>query len=390
MQSSITSKIKMSEIYALRGLMRVLSVFPIKQNRIIINSYRGQQYSCSPKYISEWLVSHYKGQFEIIWAVNEPEKFRFLEKDGVQLVKFNSLKRFFYEATAKISINNIGSYSWIPTRHGQEHINTWHGAVDYKKVALLEINNDEVMKKTLLMTAKETTLYLSANKFFSEYCIPTEFGYYGKILEYGLPRNDELVLGENDDIRGKICEQYAIPEENIILLYAPTWRYDVSNEIPPLDFQEVIDAVEKRFGKKCSLIYRAHHITGSKGTELPNVIDVTDYPDSQEIMAASDLMITDYSSMIWDFSLTGRPCFLFTPDLEDYISKRGFNIPIKEWGFPLCESNDELVNEILGFDEAKYKSIVEYHHNMVTSYETGHARDEVCKWIYERCFGTKA
>lgn len=388
MKSTFNSILKLGIIYVLRFIIRIMSVFPIKDNRIIINSYRGQQYSCSPKYLSEWLITHYPGQYEIIWAFKEPSRFMYLKKQGIKLVKFRSLKRFYYEATAKISINNIGSFSWIPLRKGQEHINTWHGAVDYKKVALQEAQNNQLMRKSLLMTANETTLYLSASRFFSEYCLPMEFGYYGNVVEAGLPRNDILLGIDNLVITKKVRMQYGVPEQNILLLYAPTWRYEITNTIPSLDFERIIDAVEKRFERPCSLAYRAHHLNGCTIQNLKHVIDVTGYPDSQEIMAASDIMITDYSSMIWDFSLMGRPCFLFTPDLEDYISQRNFNIPIEKWGFPYCKSNDDLITSILRFNEKAYKKIVEYHHNLIGSYESGHAREQVCQWIYSRCFGS--
>ena len=158
MKKHLKPLLKLAVIYVLRFVMRVLSIFPIRKNRIVINSYRGEQYSCNPKYISQGLQKMYPEKYEIIWAFKNPGKYYDLKKSGIKLVSFASIKRFYYEATAKISINNIGSYSWMPVRKGQEHINTWHGAVDYKKVALSEINNDAVMKKTLLMSARETTL----------------------------------------------------------------------------------------------------------------------------------------------------------------------------------------------------------------------------------------
>lgn len=389
MKKHLKPLLKLAVIYVLRFVMRVLSIFPIRKNRIVINSYRGEQYSCNPKYISQGLQKMYPEKYEIIWAFKNPGKYYDLKKSGIKLVSFASIKRFYYEATAKISINNIGSYSWMPVRKGQEHINTWHGAVDYKKVALSEINNDAVMKKTLLMSARETTLYLSANKFFSEYCIPTEFGYRGEILEYGLPRNDALYFRNTQKARDRIVRKYKINPDNIIVLYAPTWRYDPDQKITPLDFSMVKNSAEKRFGKSCTVIFRAHHITGCIGTGNDWVVDVTDYPDSQEIMASSDLLITDYSSMMWDFSLTGRPCFLYVPDIDTYVAERGFNISADKWGFSICTTSQELGRAIEGYNAEYYQKIVEKHHNMLGSYETGHATEKICQWIDGRCYGNK-
>lgn len=194
---------KMLEIRILRVFMTVLHIFPIKQNRIILNSYTGTQYSCNPKYITEAILKRFPDKYEIIWTFKEPDKFQFLEEKGIKVVKYASIKRFYYEATAKVSINNIGSYSWQPIRKGQQHVNTWHSALDLNNCALMESANDKIMKKTIFMNAKETSLFLSANRFFTEFCIPKEFGYNGKILEYGLPRNDDYINGNAEKIKKK-------------------------------------------------------------------------------------------------------------------------------------------------------------------------------------------
>lgn len=382
----IKSYIKIFKIYVIRYLMRVLYIFPIKKNRIVFNSYRGGQYSCSPKYISQKLIRMYPNRFEIIWLFNNPKNFSYLKDEGIKVIDYSSFKRFYYEATSKISINNIGSFSYMPLRKGQEHINTWHAAVSYKKVGLSEIKNDAIIKRTLLMTSKETTLYLSACKFFSEYCIPIDFGYYGDILEYGIPRNDMLYLQDIEEYRRKVLTYYGIDFRSMVVLYAPTWRYDPEYETKPIDFILLKDAVEKKFNRECVIIFRAHHITGSNGVNYEWIIDSTDYPDSQEVLAASDIMITDYSSMIWDYSLLKRPCFLYVPDLKTYISERGFHIPIKEWGFPLCETNEKLRSAIFDFDESSYLDNVHKHHMTLGSYETGHSAEKVCEWINSKCF----
>ena len=340
-------------IYALRTVMHILHLFPIKNNRIVINSYIGQQYACSPKYISKKMLEMYPNDFEIIWFFNEPNKYSFLRKDGIKLVRYRSLGHLYYEATARVSINNIGSYSWNPLRRGQEHINTWHAAVDYKKVALSEPRNDYVMKKTLLMTTAETTLFLSACRFFSEKNLIEDFNYKGKVLEAGLPRNDNLYIGNNEKIVDKVKKRYGIHEKDFVVLYAPTWRYDEKNTIPDLNFELLASVIEEKVGRPCTIIYRAHHITGSTGIRKTNVIDVTDYPDSQEILMASDALITDYSSMIWDFSLTKRPCFVYAPDVDTFIHDRGFNIPIEKWGFPICRTNEELISAIKEYEDGK-------------------------------------
>ena len=376
----MSAVIKMIKIYVLRLLILILHIFPVKKNRVIINSYRGGQYSCNPKYISEYLEQ--SGCMDIIWAFNKPEEFCFLKERGIKTVKYNSLKRFYYEATARVSINNVGSYSWIPLRRNQEHINTWHAGGCYKKTGLDEAENRTLMKKTIQMTADETTLFLSSSKYFSDVSIPQNLGFHGKTLNCGLPRNDDLVKGCRQDIIEKVRQYYSIPDESFILLCAPTWRYH-NEKIPMMDFDRVKYAIKIRFGKECVVLYRAHHITG--GNVGGNLISATDYPDMQELLMAADMLITDYSSCIWDYSFTYKPCFLYTPDIDYYIKNRGFNMDIHEWHFPICETNDKLVKSIEQYDEQQHKRNMEQHHTDLGACETGKACEIIGNMILEWC-----
>jgi CDP-glycerol glycerophosphotransferase len=112
------------------------------------------------------------------------------------------------------------------------------------------------------------------------------------------------------------------------------------------------------------------------------VIDVSDYPDMQDLLCAVDVLITDYSSSIWDFSFTHKPCFLYAPDLEEYKSNRDFYTPIEEWPFPLAKTNQELIENIKNFDSKEYIGKVNKHHKELGSYETGHATEHFCKLLF--------
>lgn len=372
--------IKIVKIYILRGIIHILHIFPIKKNRVILNSYRGSQYSCNPKYISEYLEKF--ENLEIIWAFNNPSDYVCLKKKRIKLVKFNSLKRFYYEATARVSINNIGSYSWIPLRKNQEHINTWHAGGCYKKTGLDEIENTPLMKKTIQMTANETSLFLSSSEYFSSISIPQNLGYHGEILNCGLPRNDSLVNGCDLKIIDKVHKYYNIPNEIFIVLYAPTWRYN-NKEFQTINYEQVQQAIEKRFHKNSIILYRAHHITGDILEK--NIKNATNYPDMQELLMASDMLITDYSSCIWDYSFTYKPCFLYTPDVEDYIQKRGFNMDIQKWHFPICETNDKLIRAIKNYDDEQHKKNMQQHHLDLGACETGRASQIIGDKILEWC-----
>ena len=104
----------------------------------------------------------------------------------------------------------------------------------------------------------------------------------------------------------------------------------------------------------------------------------------QELLAAADMLITDYSSCIWDYSFLYRPCFLYTPDLLEYLAKTGFYVDIHEWPFPICENMEDLEKQIRSFDEEKNRARIMEHHQQMGSYESGHACEAVCSWIKQK------
>ena len=373
---------KMLEIRILRVFMTVLHIFPIKQNRIILNSYTGTQYSCNPKYITEAILKRFPDKYEIIWTFKEPDKFQFLEEKGIKVVKYASIKRFYYEATAKVSINNIGSYSWQPIRKGQQHVNTWHSALDLNNCALMESANDKIMKKTIFMNAKETSLFLSANRFFTEFCIPKEFGYNGKILEYGLPRNDDYINGNAEKIKKEVRKKLNIAEDAVVVMYAPTWRYGKAKDAPKIDLELLNRAMQKRFGQNYLILFRAHHFAGNISVEmLEHVKNMTEYPSIQELVMATNILITDYSSVMWDAALMGEYVLLFAPDLEKYSKERGLYIPINEWCFPVSLNNKDLAAEIEKVDLEKGIEMAKKHLEKFGNLETGRAAEEFCNWL---------
>lgn len=369
----ISSFVRLIKIGLMRVIIRLLHVFKINPKRIIFNSYRGNQYSCSPKYISEYLLSRNEG-WEIIWAFIHPSEYEWLKEEGVKTVKYYSLQRFFYEATAYASINNVGSFSWIPLRKMQKHINTWHGGGCYKRVALGEAKNDTLFKKSLLMNSDETTHFISSSKFFSENIIPNEFGYKGKILEIGLPRND--IFFDECKIKkakSKIVKMYSIDQNKYIILYAPTWRYSKSDKPILPEFEKIQAAIKQKYHKESEILIRPHPISK---VEYSGYLSVKDYPDMQELLCAADMLITDYSSCIWDYALLKRPCYLFIPDECEYSTARGFYKSVYEWGVPTVKNTEELVNSIISISDDDMAIKMQGHLDLLGSYENGSALEK--------------
>lgn len=377
----MNSKIKLIIIYILRIFVRILQLSPLKKKRIIFSSYRGTQYACNPRYISEFLINYHKNEYEIIWAFNNPEQFNFLKKYGIELVKYNSLKRFYYEATAEFSINNIGSFSYLPLRKNQKHINTWHSGFDMTGCALTEPRNDKIMRKTLLMSTQETTLFLSPNRWFSEFALYEEFNYSGEVLNYGLPRSDDLVNKSKNIMNKKMRNFLNVDNDTVIFLYAPTWRYGGIKDNPHIDLKKVSEILNRKYGDNYLIIKRSHHL--AKEPILPDnhIVDLTEYPNVQEIMSAVNIFVSDYSSLIWDASLVQSYVILFAPDVEKYKKERGMYKPIEKWGYPYAFTEEELMKQLDDVDFNKGKINAVNFLNMYGNYETGHAAEYFYKWM---------
>ncbi len=368
-------------------LLRILQIIPLKKNRIVFLSCNGDQYSCNPKYISEYLENNYSGKFDIVWLLNNPEQFEFLNKRGLKTVKNSFYNKWIYELTARISINNMTCHAWMPLRKNQLHICTWHGGGYYKLCGVNEKEKNNFEKRLVIMSSKNTSYFLSTNQCFTDNEIRLDFCYNGDVLNIGYPRNDIFFHGDYESIRKAVSNYFGISEDVKIIVYAPTYRYETDIKFMP-DFKKIEKAASERFGGEWAVLTRAHYLSTFQ-IDDSDTYDATyrpDAPDMQELLMACDMLISDYSSCIWDYSFTYRPCFLFTPDLEEYTKDRGFGIDIYEWGFPVCKTEDELFDAIKTFDPDAFRLAMEKHHKDLGSFENGNASEIMGDLIYNFCF----
>lgn len=373
----------------IRQITKLLFIFPMKKRRIMFYAFSGKEYSCSPKYIAERIENRYSGEHEIIWAVNNPEKFVFLEEKGWKVVKYKSLLHIYYSVTSKIIVTNTGPFKAVSNREGQEIISTWHGGGAYKKTG---IDNPYKNKYKILynkdLGQAGVTLFLSSSKLFTKYAIREAFGYSGPVLECGLPRND-LFFDEKvkEKIVSKVKDKLHIKENQKMILYAPTWRNYSMESFEKLDVDSLIRALNNRTRFDWVFVYRSHNLSNSLALDgASNAINATNYKDMQELLVTTDILISDYSSCIWDYSLMLKPGFLYTPDLEKYDSKFAFYTPIEKWGYPVVHTNKELTALIEQGNE-DYKNRLEENHLYFQNAETGSATNAVIDYIVKVTLG---
>ena len=365
-------RIKYAIEHGIQNALQLFRLLPL-QPRVNFIAFSGRQYSDSPRRISELLLREHP-EIQQVWAFNEPEKFRFLEETGVKVVKYKSLQYLYYVMTSKVYVDNAEFWSILKFRLGQMVLQTWHGGGAYKRVGGHRIDVNRREQQHAVEKMNKITLFLSSSKAFTDFVIRGAYQYRGEVLECGLPRNDDL-LRPDAAVPAKVRQALDIPENAKILLYAPTFRNSHSLDLYDVDFSRLKESLQARFGGEWIILLRMHYYLSDKAmsSALPFLRNATDYPDMQDLLLSADVLLTDYSSCMWDFSLMHKPCFLYARDISEYRGERDFYTPIEDWPFPLASDNAELARVIGAFDETAYRTAVRAHHAALGATETGTA-----------------
>lgn len=371
----------------IRFLLYPLCVFPVKKRRIMFLNDLAYNYSCNPKFVCDYLLKNYPAEFDIFFAVKDVPAFKDFNKN-ITFVKFNSFKYFFYSITSKFFVSNSGGYSYLPIRKSQIVINTFHGGGAYKKLGIYMFNNTKTYKKDLLMQSKVTTVFLSTCKRFTEVIsesllIPKQI-----FWEIGMPRNDIMRNPDNNLVQ-HARQKVGLKEDEHLVLYAPTYRKVQDDYFKDsvalsvdIDYQKVCDALSERFGGKWVFGFRLHPcVVNRDAIKGEGLLNLSSYDEVQELLLVADVMINDFSSTMWDFMITGKPSFLYAQDLEDYIRTTDVYTPVDEWPFPKSTNNEQLIQNILSFDQEDYHKKCKHHYDSLGGCESGKATELVCKYI---------
>lgn len=388
--------VKFGGVLASRIISNIFRIFPLRNNRIVFNSYGGKNISCNPKYIYEEMRKRYGPKYEYIWCIKDrAQREQITKEQGVKAIGTMNLSYLYYILTSKVYINNGIAPSYLSFRNRQCIIGTWHGGGSYKKGGI-ETLHSAMARREFQFSAENVTYVISSGRAFSEETLKHSFLIpESKILEYGMPRND-MFFSCMDGQKERIQNALAIGSDRKILLFAPTFRSKLSGletELQSyeskLDYLMLMKELHNRFGGSWTILYRSHYYCDGRMRDA-GILDVSDYPDMQELLLISDILITDYSSSIWDFSLKQPlcPCFIFAEDLEHYRDGRGFYTPITKWPFPLAENNEQLAGNIRNFDYGRYCHDVRKHLDDLGSFERGTASRRTAELIDEICSGT--
>jgi CDP-glycerol glycerophosphotransferase len=363
---------------------------PMVENMVLFESFFGKNYSDSPKYIYEYLAKNYPGKFEFIWVI---------DKEGTKIpYKHKKVKRFsiryaYYLARSKYYVFNSRQPEWVRKRDGNVFLQTWHGT-PLKKLVFDQEDVSSATPRYKAQVYKQSRAwdYLIAANYFSSEVFKRCFMYNKVMLETGYPRNDILHAKDRDEIALNIRQKLNIPTDKKTILYAPTWRDDEFYGKGEYKFQLQLDLqrMKKELGEEYVILLRTHYF-------IADALDVTGledfaynlskYDDISELYLISDILITDYSSVFFDYANLKRPMLFFTYDLEKYRDVlRGFYIDIEEeLPGPLVYTTEEVIAGIKNIHEIKekYNERYEQFYEKFCGLEEGNASEKVARAVFQ-------
>ena len=369
----------------LRAVQALLFWLPVKKNRVMVYIHDRKGFTCNPKYIVKKLTEKFGDKLEIIWVTMHPETCQELEELGVKVMKSNSKKQVIKYLRTRFFITNDAFPSWALHRPGQKWMNTWHGAMNYKHIGYDYLAPMSPLAARLFkIRNRQPDFFLSGSDFFTKDTAKSFRLSERVFVPSGLPRND--VFFENqEEICRKVRKHYNIGENKRMAIFAPTFRRGMKADTFGMDFELVCNALQEKFGGEWVILFRNHNFVKGKQT-FSGIVDVSGYHDMQELMCAADVLISDYSSCLYDYCMTKKPAFVYATDLENYMNNdRSFAYPFEKWPYPAAKTNEELEEQIRVFDQQEFEKKVAAHLQDVGAYDNGSASEQVAKLVEKYC-----
>lgn len=368
---------------------KVFSKMKMFSDMIVFESFFGKSYSDSPKYIFEYLNETYPGKYKYIW-VNAGKKLK-LPYPAKQMKRF-SFKYFYYMARCKYMVFNGRQPQYFIKRKGNVFLETWHGTPLKKLVFDMEdVTTASPLYKEQFYIQTRSWDYLVAPNAFSEEVFRHAFMYDGTMLETGYPRNDILYREDKEQLCAEIKRELGIPADKKVILYAPTWRDDEFYGHAQYKFSLKLDLerMKKALGDEYVIVLRTHYFIADF-LDLSSydgfAYNLSKYDDIARLYLISDLLITDYSSVFFDYANLRRPMLFFTYDLEKYRSVlRGFYIDVEEeLPGPMLFDTGEVIHAIQNIQEVQKKYEEKYRQfcEKYCAWEDGHATKKVVDAVF--------
>jgi len=368
---------------------KLLIKLPLKRNYIVFESFKlGKHYADSPRNIYEYIQEN-KLNYKCIWVFEDKNR---KIPGNAKIVKRFSWSYYYYFATSKYWVSNMRQPLFLLKRDETVFLETWHGTPLKKLVFdMKEVHSaNPKYKQNFYYQSRAWDYLLSPNAYSSE-IFRRAFKFDKTLLEYGYPRNDILYAPDKEERARKIKQALGIPLDKKVILYAPTWRDDQYYKPGKYKFDLCLDLdlMKEKLSDEYIVLLRLHyfiadHIDVSKYDGF--AFNLSKYDDIADLYLISDILITDYSSVFFDFANLKRPILFYTYDLEKYRDTlKGFYLDIeKEAPGPLLMTSEEVVNAILHIDEIKeeFSEIYDEFYRRFCSWHDGKATEKVFKKVF--------
>ncbi|MFV0288612.1 MAG: CDP-glycerol glycerophosphotransferase family protein [Mycoplasmatales bacterium] len=334
------------------------------QNKIFFESFLGKDYSDNPKYIYEYLLNN-NYQYKYVWSFKKDKTIKIF---GAKSVKKMSLKYLYDLATAKYIINNSRMPLKWRKRQKQIYVQTWHGTplkrlvYDMENITLPNTNK-ETYYKNFTKDVNKWNYLVSPNEY-STSIFQQAFQYQGQIIKSGYPRNEVLYDVKEEEIVN-LKKQLNIDITKKVILYAPTFRDNkyVKKSHYIQDINIDLTKLKVSLGENIILLLKNHYLVKEINYKYENndIIDVSAYDNINDLYQVSDLLITDYSSVFFDYLNLQKPVIFYQYDQQEYQDDiRGFYIPLEDLPGAVVTEEEELYQELQKIKFTKYITYKEF------------------------------
>lgn len=378
----------------------IFKFIPLNKKFAYFTSYSGQ-YNDNPKYISE-MLHNIDSEIICIWEISEKSNEKELPFYILKVMP-HTFRALFYKSRSKIVVDNYKGYIEVYLKNSNMNvkkfifkltknkkkinISTWHGT-PLKKITLDDPNfgeyNDYFSTSDGIVVGCDYTLKILQRMTMGK--VP--------IMKLGTPRND-IFFKKDNELKLKLKSKLQLPNDKKIVLFAPTFRNDLYKsgilQMEQINFSKFFKVLKKKFGGDWVFVYRFHdsilkNIDWETIQERSNgkLYNGNLCDDMAEYLYVSDILITDYSSSIFDYFLTKRPCFLYCPDIDYYESEeRGFYMNIRNLPSSFATNYEELEKNIIAFSQEKFDIDTIKFLRSIGNFENGQAAKKIASMIYE-------
>lgn len=367
-------------------------MLPKDKNLIMFESFLGKQYSDNPRAIYEYLLKHYP-EYKMYWSAERKSVHKFEQYD-VKYVKRFSIKWMFLMNRAAYWVSNSRLPLWIPKHDQTTYLQTWHGtplkrlALDMDEVHMPGIDT-EAYKSLFKKSTQKWDYLISPNRYATE-IFRRAFQFDKDMLETGYPRNDYLLNHNHPEEIERIKKKLGLPLDKKVILYAPTWRDNQFYEIGRYKFEVPLDLdlLQRELSDEYIIVLRMHYLV-AENLEISKygrfVQDESLHEDIRELYMIADMLVTDYSSVFFDYGNLRRPMFFYVYDMKEYRDTlRGFYYDFeKEAPGPLVETTAALIKEIRRAENSESLGArFDDFYRRFCALEDGHAAKRVVERVF--------